>query len=63
VDLGNKALGRTGTVATLTGALGDMNSFEEPTKVAPKTSVVSGLGNRFVYDFPANSITFIRLRS
>jgi alpha-L-arabinofuranosidase len=62
VDLGNKPLGRTGTVTTLTGALRDMNSFEAPTKVAPKTSVVSGLGNRFVYDFPANSVTFIRLR-
>jgi hypothetical protein len=32
----------------------------EPTKVAPMTTV-SGCGNGFVDDFPANAITFIRL--
>jgi hypothetical protein len=61
VDLGPKRLGGTGTVTTLRGALTDVNSFAQPTKVAPQTSRVSGLGNRFVYDFPASSITFIRL--
>jgi alpha-L-arabinofuranosidase len=38
-----------------------VNSFAQPTKVVPVTTKVSGLGNRFVYDFPAHSVTFIRL--
>jgi alpha-L-arabinofuranosidase len=61
VDLGPRRLSRTGTVTTLSAALTDQNSFAQPTKVAPTTTRVSGLGNRFVYDFPANSVTFIRL--
>jgi alpha-L-arabinofuranosidase len=48
-------------VTTLSAALTDQNSFAQPTKVAPTTTRVSGLGNRFVYDFPANSVTLIRL--
>jgi alpha-L-arabinofuranosidase len=61
VDLGGKRLSSTGTVTTLSGALTDVNSFEQPNNVAPVTTRVSGLGNRFVYDFPAHSVTFIRL--
>jgi hypothetical protein len=61
VDLGPKRLSDRGTVTTLSAALSDVNSFTQPTKVAPVTTTVSSLGNRFVYDFPANSVTFIRL--
>jgi alpha-L-arabinofuranosidase len=61
IDLGPRRLSGRGTVTTLSAALTDVNSFAQPTKVAPVTTTVSGLGNRFVYDFPANSVTFIRL--
>jgi Concanavalin A-like lectin/glucanases superfamily/Alpha-L-arabinofuranosidase C-terminal domain len=61
VELGPRRLSTRGTVTTLSAALTDVNSFAQPTKVAPVTRAVSGLGNRFVYDFPANSVTFIRL--
>jgi alpha-L-arabinofuranosidase len=61
VDLGARPLSGRGSITTLSGALTDVNSFAEPSKVAPVTRKVSGLGNRFVYDFPANSVTFIRL--
>jgi alpha-L-arabinofuranosidase len=61
VDLGRRHLGRKALVTTLTGGLSDMNSFDQPLKVAPVTRRVSGLGNSFVYDFPATSVTFIRL--
>jgi alpha-L-arabinofuranosidase len=61
VDLRGRRLSGSGTVTTLTGALSDVNSFEQPTKVAPVTRKVSGLGNQFVYDFPADSVTFMRL--
>jgi alpha-L-arabinofuranosidase len=45
----------------LSAGLSEVNSFVQPTNVAPVTKRVSGLGNRFVYDFPANAVTFIRL--
>jgi alpha-L-arabinofuranosidase len=61
VDLGSKRLRGTGTVTTLSGALTDANSFDQPNQVAPVTTTVSGLGNRFVYDFAPNSLTFVRL--
>jgi hypothetical protein len=61
VDLGSKRLAGRGTITTLSGGLTDANSFAQPTKVAPTTTTASGLGNRFVYDFPADSVTFIRL--
>ena len=61
VDLGRKRLSTRGTVTTLSAGLSDVNSFAQPTKVAPVTRSVYGLGNRFVYDFPANSVTVIRL--
>jgi hypothetical protein len=62
VDLGPRPLRDRARVTTLTGALSDMNSFEQPRNVAPRRAIVGGLGNRFVYDFPADSVTFIRLR-
>jgi alpha-L-arabinofuranosidase len=62
VDLRGRRLRDRGAVTTLSGALGDVNTFEQPDRVAPVSSQESGLGNRFVYDFPANSVTFIRLR-
>jgi alpha-L-arabinofuranosidase len=61
VDLGRQRLSGRATVTTLSAALTDVNSFAQPTNVAPTTSSVFGLGNRFVYDFPADSVTFIRL--
>jgi alpha-L-arabinofuranosidase len=62
VRLGGRALADTGTVTTLTAdALTDENSFDEPTKVAPVERQVGGLGSSFTYDFPASSITFLRL--
>jgi alpha-L-arabinofuranosidase len=62
VELRGRRLSDRGTITTLTGAPGDVNTFEQPDRVAPETSRSAGLGNRFVYDFPANSVTFIRLR-
>jgi alpha-L-arabinofuranosidase len=61
VDLGPRRLSGRGTVTTLSAALTDVNSFAQPNKVAPTTTRAYGLGNRFVYDFPAGSVTLIRL--
>ena len=62
VRLGTRKLAGTGTVTTMVAdALTDENSFEQPTKVVPVERQVSGLGSNFTYDFPASSVTFIRL--
>ncbi|MEN3282213.1 MAG: hypothetical protein V7607_3353 [Solirubrobacteraceae bacterium] len=61
VDLGTRPLNDRATVTTLAGALTAANSFAQPNNVAPTTTTASGLGNRFIYDFPADSVTFIRL--
>ncbi|MFI7633215.1 alpha-L-arabinofuranosidase C-terminal domain-containing protein [Nonomuraea sp. NPDC049400] len=51
----------TATVTSLTGAPADVNSLAEPAKVKPVERKVTGFSNAFTYDFPANSVTFIRL--
>ncbi len=62
VNLGDRRLRRRGTVTTLKAPLTAVNSFDEPRRVAPTTTLVSGLGRRFAYRFPAYSVTVIRLR-
>ena len=41
----------------------DENSFEEPTKVAPVTGEISGLGSAFNYTFKPYSLTILRLKT
>jgi alpha-L-arabinofuranosidase len=54
-------LGGNATVSSLTGSPGAVNSLAEPDVIAPVTSRADGLGNRFRYDFPAHSVTVLRL--
>lgn len=42
-------------------SLKDMNSIAEPMKVAPKTRSVSGIGSSFTREFPAYSVTVLKL--
>jgi alpha-L-arabinofuranosidase len=64
VDLkGVAKLASQGSVTVLTSANPlDENTFEDPTKVAPKTTPLSVKGTSFVHSFPASSLTIIRLR-
>ncbi len=52
-----------GEVTQMTGAPGDTNTKADPTRVVPTTRQISGLSNDFGYDFPAHSITFLRMRT
>ncbi|WP_165974815.1 alpha-L-arabinofuranosidase C-terminal domain-containing protein [Nonomuraea deserti] len=61
VDLGHARVRPEATVTSLTGAPSDMNSIAEPEKVAPVEWRVHGFSSAFTYDFPAHSVTFIRL--
>lgn len=61
---GAKTIQPKGEEIQLVGAdLKDMNSIDEPTKVAPKTSAVEGLGARFSRTFPAYSVTVMKIRT
>ncbi|MBB5785342.1 alpha-L-arabinofuranosidase C-terminal domain-containing protein [Nonomuraea jabiensis] len=39
----------------------DTNSLSEPERVAPVERQVRGFSSAFTYDFPAQSVTFVRL--
>jgi alpha-L-arabinofuranosidase len=53
--------GSPATVTTLTAASREtVNSLDEPDAVAPRTTRLR-LGDDFAYDFPADSVTFIRM--
>ena len=43
-------------------SLNDTNSIEEPEKVVPRTEKVDGLSANFEREFPAYSITVLKLQ-
>lgn len=61
VDLGRARVGRTATVTSLTGEPADVNSIADPDRISPVEDRVTGFSRSFTYDFPAHSVTFIRL--
>lgn len=61
VDLGGAKVSARARVTTLTAAPNAVNT-ETATPVAPVTSTFTGVADRFTYTFPANSITFLRIR-
>lgn len=61
IDLGGARVARTVKVTTLAAAPDAVNS-ETSTAVAPETSTFTGAAGKFTYTFPANSITFLRIK-
>lgn len=61
VDLGGAKVSSTARVTTLAAAPDAVNS-ETDTPVAPVTSTFTGVADRFTYTFPADSVTFLRIR-
>ncbi|WP_405565814.1 carbohydrate binding domain-containing protein [Streptomyces phaeochromogenes] len=61
IDLGGAKVRSKAEVTTLAAAPDAVNT-ETATAVAPVTSTFSGVADRFTYTFPANSVTFLRLR-
>lgn len=50
-------------VITLTGSPETFNTIESPQTIRPQESEMEASGNRFEYEFPANSFTVIRVGS
>ena len=64
VDLqGAQGVARNAVAQVLTGGPADVNSLDAPEKVAPKTTMLTGVGRTFVHEFPAHSVTVLRVRA
>ncbi|MDX3518640.1 alpha-L-arabinofuranosidase C-terminal domain-containing protein [Streptomyces scabiei] len=61
IDLGTSRVRSTAHVTTLTAAPEAVNT-ETATPVAPVTSTFGGVAEKFSYTFPANSVTFLRIK-
>lgn len=61
IDLGGAKVRSKARVTTLTAAPDAVNT-ETATPVAPVTSTFSGVADEFSYTFPANSVTFLRIK-
>ncbi|MGW7267582.1 alpha-L-arabinofuranosidase C-terminal domain-containing protein [Streptomyces sp. NPDC054842] len=62
VDLGGARVAAKAAVTTLAAAPEAVNT-ETRTPVAPVESTFTGVADRFTYTFPANSVTFLRIRT
>lgn len=51
-----------GRIITLAGNAEDENTFDEPTKLAPKTTMYGEFSNNFKYEFAPMSFTIMRIR-
>ena len=59
---GARGIRREATRTEMTSSsLTDRNTMSAPTKIVPVTRTVRGVSDSFTYDFPASSITFLRL--
>jgi alpha-L-arabinofuranosidase len=61
IDLGGAKVVSKAKVTTLTAAPDAVNT-ETSTTVAPVSSTFSGVADKFTYTFPANSVTFLRIK-
>jgi len=53
----------TGKVITLCGDANDENTFEQPTKLAPQTTLFGHFGKQFDYEFAPMSFTIMRIKA
>ncbi|MFJ9246513.1 alpha-L-arabinofuranosidase C-terminal domain-containing protein [Streptomyces sp. NPDC101776] len=61
IDLGGLKVASKAKVTTLAAAPDAVNS-ETATAVAPVVSTFKGVADKFAYTFPANSVTFLRIK-
>ncbi|MEN2398382.1 alpha-L-arabinofuranosidase C-terminal domain-containing protein [Flavobacterium sp. MC2016-06] len=63
IDLKGAKLDVKGTAITLKGdGINDENSFANPTKISPKESEFKVKGSQVQYDFPAYSVTVLKIK-
>ncbi len=63
IDLpGAASISRQAKIQTLQGDPNVQNTLESPTAIAPVTGSIDDAGTQFTHEFPANSVTVIRLK-
>ncbi len=60
---GAKDVGKQAQVEVLSGEPTETNTIDDPLKIAPKKSTIDNAGASFSHDFPANSVSVIRLKA
>ncbi|MDQ2800050.1 MAG: DUF1080 domain-containing protein, partial [Armatimonadota bacterium] len=60
---GANGVAKTATAEVLTGDPADVNTVDTPEKVAPQTMMLTGTGRTFLHEFPAHSVTVLRLKT
>jgi len=60
---GSEGIASEATVTEMVGAPSDTNTKADPERVVPVERTLSGVGEEFSYEFPAHSITFVRLHA
>jgi len=64
VDLqGAQGVARTAVAQVLAGDPAAVNTIDAPEKVAPRTVTLTGVGRTFLHEFPAHSVTVLRVRA
>lgn len=63
IDISDAGIEGTATVTTLSGAPGATNTKANPDAIKPRVRQVEGISESFDYEFPASSVTFIRMRT
>ncbi|POX36577.1 alpha-N-arabinofuranosidase [Streptomyces sp. Ru73] len=61
IDLGTRKVAKTARLTTLQGDP-DAQNTADATPVAPRGATLHGIGRQFTYTFPANSVTFLRIK-
>ena len=59
---GARNIDKTAHGEVLSGQPQDVNSLESPEHVAPKALTITNAGSTFVHEFPAYSVSVIRLK-
>ncbi|MBE9940456.1 alpha-N-arabinofuranosidase [Cellulosimicrobium cellulans] len=60
---GSDGIADRATVTEMVGAPSDTNTKADPERVVPVERTLTGVGEEFSYEFPAHSITFVRLHA
>ena len=60
---GANTVAPTGRVITLSGDANDENTFEQPTKLSPRTSLFGKFDKEFDYEFEPMSLTIMRVKT
>ena len=63
VHVSDAEVAPTATVTTLAGAPSAVNTKADKNRVKPVTRQVSGISDSFTYEFPASSVTFLRMKT